>query len=37
MTCDVAAPVSGRVTRLVKEIDVPVAPGDVVAWLEPME
>jgi pyruvate/2-oxoglutarate dehydrogenase complex dihydrolipoamide acyltransferase (E2) component len=37
ITCDVAATVSGRVSRLVKEIDALVAPGDVVAWVEPLE
>jgi 2-oxoglutarate dehydrogenase E2 component (dihydrolipoamide succinyltransferase) len=37
ITCDVAAPVSGRVIRLVKEIDALISPGDVVAWLEPLD
>ncbi len=37
ITCDVAAPVSGRVSRLAKDIDSLVAPGDVVAWLEPFD
>jgi pyruvate/2-oxoglutarate dehydrogenase complex dihydrolipoamide acyltransferase (E2) component len=37
ISCDVAAPVSGRVSRLVKEIDTLVVPGDIVAWLEPLD
>jgi pyruvate/2-oxoglutarate dehydrogenase complex dihydrolipoamide acyltransferase (E2) component len=37
ITCDVAAPVSGRVSRLVKEIDALVSPGDTVAWIEPRD
>jgi pyruvate/2-oxoglutarate dehydrogenase complex dihydrolipoamide acyltransferase (E2) component len=37
ITCDVLATVSGRVGRLVKDIDALVAPGDVVAWVEPRE
>jgi pyruvate/2-oxoglutarate dehydrogenase complex dihydrolipoamide acyltransferase (E2) component len=37
ITCDVAAAVSGRISRLVKDIDSLVAPGDIVAWLEPLD
>jgi pyruvate/2-oxoglutarate dehydrogenase complex dihydrolipoamide acyltransferase (E2) component len=37
ITCDVAAPLSGRVSRLVKDIDAPVIPGETVAWIEPRE
>ena len=34
LTCDVSSPVSGRIVRLVQEIDDLVRPGDVVAWVE---
>ena len=35
LTCDVCSPATGRIDRLVRAIDAPVLPGDVVAWLVP--
>lgn len=35
ITCDVPTPVSGRVIQIDKELDNPVVPGDVLAWIEP--
>ena len=37
ITCDVCAPASGVVGRLEKAIDAQVLPGDVLAWIEPIE
>lgn len=34
VTCDVAAPASGTVTRIEKQVGDPVKPGDVLAWIE---
>lgn len=34
ITCDVAAEKTGRLSRIEKDLDVLVVPGDVVAWLE---
>ncbi len=35
VTCDVCAPVPGRISRIVKDLDAAVRPGEVVAWVEP--
>lgn len=37
ITCDVCAPAAGIVRRLEKAIDAKVMPGDVLAWIEPVE
>jgi pyruvate/2-oxoglutarate dehydrogenase complex dihydrolipoamide acyltransferase (E2) component len=34
VTCDVAAQRGGRLARIVRSLDAPVAPGDVIAWIE---
>lgn len=34
ITCDVPAPVSGRVVQIDMDLDDPVRPGDVLAWIE---
>ena len=34
VTSDVCSPAAGRVSRLLKEIDAQVVPGEVVAWIE---
>ncbi len=35
ITCDVCSPTAGRISRIVKDLDAPVLPGEVVAWVEP--
>jgi 2-oxoglutarate dehydrogenase E2 component (dihydrolipoamide succinyltransferase) len=35
ITCDVCAPAAGRVDRIIKDLDAPVLPGEVVAWVDP--
>ncbi len=35
VTCDVCAPVPGRISRIVKDLDAAILPGEVVAWVEP--
>ena len=35
LTSDVCSPATGRITRLLKEIDESVHPGEIVAWVEP--
>lgn len=35
MTCDIPSPAAGRISRLEKELDANVHPGDVLAWIEP--
>lgn len=35
VTCDVCSPTTGRISRLVKDLDASVLPGEVVAWIEP--
>ena len=35
VTCDVCSPVTGRISRLVKDLDASVLPGEVVAWVDP--
>lgn len=37
ITCDVVAPAAGRISRLEKEIDATVLPGEVVAWIDIQE
>lgn len=34
LTCDVCSPATGRISRVLKEIDALVYPGEVVAWIE---
>jgi pyruvate/2-oxoglutarate dehydrogenase complex dihydrolipoamide acyltransferase (E2) component len=34
MTCDVCSPFSGRLVRILKDIDAMVLPGDEVAWVD---
>ncbi len=34
VTCDVTAACAGRLARIDKGLDAPVAPGTVVAWIE---
>jgi pyruvate/2-oxoglutarate dehydrogenase complex dihydrolipoamide acyltransferase (E2) component len=34
VTCDVAAEIGGRLSRIEKPLDAPVSPGDVAAWIE---
>jgi pyruvate/2-oxoglutarate dehydrogenase complex dihydrolipoamide acyltransferase (E2) component len=36
VSCDVTAESAGRITRIEKDLDVPVSPGDIVAWIEPI-
>ena len=35
LTSDVCSPATGRISRLLKEIDALVYAGEVVAWVEP--
>ena len=35
ITCDVCSPAGGRVSRLAKDIDAAVRPGEVLAWIDP--
>ncbi len=35
VTCDVCSPTTGRISRLVQDLDASVMPGEVVAWIEP--
>ena len=35
ITCDIAAPVSGRLDRIEKNVDSSVQAGDVLAWIIP--
>jgi pyruvate dehydrogenase E2 component (dihydrolipoamide acetyltransferase) len=34
VTCDVCSPATGRISRLVHDLDASVLPGDVVAWVD---
>ncbi len=36
ITCDVCSPASGRIRRVLKDLDAPVQSGDVVAWVDPL-
>ena len=36
ITCDVCSPAAGLVIRAAKDLDAPVLPGEVVAWIEPL-
>jgi len=36
LTSDVCSPAAGRVTRILKDIDSQVYPGEIVAWIEPL-
>lgn len=33
MTCDIAAPFSGRLAKIERDVDAEVRAGDVVAWI----
>jgi pyruvate dehydrogenase E2 component (dihydrolipoamide acetyltransferase) len=35
VTSDVCSPVPGRITRILKDIDAVISPGEIVAWIEP--
>jgi len=35
VTCDIAAPVAGRVRAVERDLDSPVRAGEIVAWVEP--
>lgn len=35
VTCDVPAPVAGKITHLEKDLNAEVRPGEVVAWIDP--
>ena len=35
VTCDVCSPTSGRIRRVLKDLDAAVQSGDVVAWIDP--
>jgi pyruvate/2-oxoglutarate dehydrogenase complex dihydrolipoamide acyltransferase (E2) component len=35
VTSDVCSPVTGRISRILKDIDALVHPGEIVAWVEP--
>jgi len=37
ITCDVCAPAAGIIERLEKHIDAKILPGEIVAWIEPVE
>jgi pyruvate/2-oxoglutarate dehydrogenase complex dihydrolipoamide acyltransferase (E2) component len=34
VTSDVCSPVTGRISRILKDIDSLVSPGEIVAWIE---
>lgn len=37
VTCDIPAPVSGRIDRIAKDVEATVQTGDTLAWIVPVD